>query len=53
MKQQKEIFLLFFFFNPVEGQDFYNTTPDYYFDEKNEVIFFDSNEKFTHNWTLK
>lgn len=41
------------FFNPVDGQDLYSTSPDYYFNEKNEVIFLDFYEKFTHNWKLK
>ncbi len=41
------------FFKPVDGQDIYSTTPDYYFNERDEVIFFDFNEKIKHNWTLK
>lgn len=41
------------FFNPVDGQDLYSTNPDYYFNERDNVIFFDFNEKITHNWTLE
>lgn len=41
------------FFNPVDGQDLYSTNPDYYFNERDVVIFIDSNEKSIHNWTLE
>ena len=44
---------VFLSFNPIEGQTLYTSYPDYYFNEKNEVIFLDLVGKANHNWTLK
>ncbi|HAZ1132154.1 TPA: hypothetical protein J0V01_002732 [Enterococcus faecium] len=41
------------FFNPESGQKFSETFPDFYFNDKNEVVFLDTIEKLKYNWSLK
>ena len=39
--------------NPIKGQNFYDSMLNYYFNEKNEVIFLDIFDNVKHNWKLK
>ncbi|NBJ47222.1 hypothetical protein C6N01_13525 [Enterococcus faecalis] len=40
-------------FNPESGQKYYETFPDFYFNKKNEVVFFNFSDKLEYNWSLK
>lgn len=49
----KELNKIFLSFHPIAGEDFLNNFPNYYFNDKEEVIFFKDLEKFEYNWTLE
>ncbi|EOK04983.1 hypothetical protein [Enterococcus faecalis] len=40
-------------FNPESGQKYYETFPDFYFNNKNEVVFFNFIDILKYNWSLR
>lgn len=49
----KELNKIFLNFPPVADEDPLNNFPNYYFNDKEEVVFFKDLEKFEYNWTLE